>query len=139
MLSQETNMLEFNQCQKSDKALFNIYADLVCIIEKIDGCKNNAETSSTAKVRKHIPSGFSMSIISPFRSIENKHEVFRGKNCIEKFCKFLRNFAMKIINFKKKKMKLLTKEQQESYENAKICYICEKKFENEYLKERRIL
>ena len=35
--------------------------------------------------------------------------------------------TMKIINFKKKKMKLLTKEQQESYENAKICYICTKK------------
>ena len=33
---------------------------------------------------------------------------------------------MKIINFKKKK-KLLTKEQQESYENAKNCYICKKK------------
>ena len=34
---------------------------------------------------------------------------------------------MKIINFKKKKMKLLTEEQQEPYENAKICYICKKK------------
>ena len=35
---------------------------------------------------------------------------------------------MKIINFKKKKMKLLTKEQQQSYENEKICYICIEKF-----------
>ena len=139
MLSQETNILEFNQCQKSDQALFNIYADLVCIIEKIDGCKNNPEISSTTKVRKYIPSGFSMSIISPFRSTENKHEIYRGKDCIKKFCKFLRDFAIKIVNFKKKKMKLLTKEQQESYENAKICYICEKKLENEYLKEKRIL
>ena len=34
---------------------------------------------------------------------------------------------MKIIDFKKEKVKLLTKEQQESYENAKICYICKKK------------
>ena len=42
---------------------------------------------------------------------------------------------MKIINFKKKKMRLLTKEQQESYENAKICYICKEKFENKYLKK----
>ena len=33
---------------------------------------------------------------------------------------------MKIINFEKKKIKLLTKEQQESYENAKICYICKR-------------
>ena len=42
---------------------------------------------------------------------------------------------MKIINFKK--MNSLTKEQQESYENAKICYICKEKIENEYLKERK--
>ena len=38
------------------------------------------------------------------------------------FCESLREHAMKIINFKK--MKLLTKEQQESYENAKHCCIC---------------
>ena len=33
-------------------------------------------------------------------------------------------------------MKLLTKEQQESLENAKICYICKEKFENKYLKDK---
>ena len=27
-------------------------------------------------------------------------------------------------------MKLLTKDEEESYENAKICYICQEKFEN---------
>ena len=43
---------------------------------------------------------------------------------MKKFCEFLREHAMKIINFKKKKRKLLTKEQQESFENAKLCYIC---------------
>ena len=44
---------------------------------------------------------------------------------------------MKIINFKKKKIKLLTKEQQESYENAKICYICQEQFENKYFKNKK--
>ena len=44
---------------------------------------------------------------------------------------------MKIINSKKKKIKLLTKEQQESYENAKICYICKEKIENKYLKDKK--
>ena len=38
-----TKTLEFNQYQESDKALFVIYADLECLIEKIDGCKNNCE------------------------------------------------------------------------------------------------
>ena len=49
MSSEDTKILEFNQYQKSDKAPFIIYADLECIIEKIDGCKNNSENSSTTK------------------------------------------------------------------------------------------
>ena len=44
---------------------------------------------------------------------------------------------MKIIHSKKKKMKLLTKEQQESYENVKICYLCKEKFENQYLRDKK--
>ena len=78
-----------------------------------------------------------MSTISSFRSIGNKHDVYRDKDCINKLYESLRKHAMKIINFKKKKMKLLTKEQQESYENAKICYICKGKFENKYLKDKK--
>ena len=42
----------------SDKAPFIIYADLECIIGKVDGCKINPENSSSTKVSKHIPLGF---------------------------------------------------------------------------------
>ena len=34
-------------------------------------------------------------------------------------------------------MKLLTKEQQKSYNNGKICYICIEKFKNKYLKDKK--
>ena len=78
MPSEDTKMLELSQYQKSDKAPFIIYADLDCILEKINGWKNNPKNSSTTKVSEHIPSGFSMSAISSFRSIENKHNVYRG-------------------------------------------------------------
>ena len=44
---------------------------------------------------------------------------------------------MKIFNFKKQKMNLLTKKLQESYENTKICYICQEKFENKCLKDKK--
>ena len=64
MPSEDTKILEFNQYQKSDKATFIIYADLECIIERIDGCKNNPQNSSTKKLSDHIPSGFSISEIS---------------------------------------------------------------------------
>ena len=43
---------------------------------------------------------------------------------------------MKITNFEKKKIKLLTEEQKESYENAKIFYICKEEFENKYSEDK---
>ena len=55
---------------------------------------------------------------------------------MKKFCEFLREHAMKIIDFEKKKMKLLPKEPQEPCENSKICDICKEKFENKYLKDK---
>ena len=64
MSSEDTKISDFKQYQKSDKTLFIIYADLECIIKKIDGCKSNPENLSTTKVSKHIPSGLSMSTIS---------------------------------------------------------------------------
>ena len=76
-----------------------------------------------------------MSTISSFRDTENKQK--SGEDCMKTFCKFLREYVIKILNFKKKKMKLLTKDQQESYENAKICYICEETSECKYLKDKR--
>ena len=50
----------------------------------------NPEKSSTTKVGEHIPSGFSMSILSSFRYIENRYDVYRGKDCVKKLCEFLR-------------------------------------------------
>ena len=75
MPSEDTKILELSQYQKFDKVPFIIYVDLECLIEKINGWKNNPESSSTTKVSKYILSGFSMSTISLFRSIENKHNV----------------------------------------------------------------
>ena len=53
---------------------------------------------------------------------------------MKKFCESLREHTIETINFKKKKMKLLTKELQESDENSKICYIFKEKFENKIYK-----
>ena len=58
-----------------------------------------------------------MYTILSFKRIENKHDIYRGKDCMKKYCKSLRVNTMNIINFKKKKMASLTNEQQ----NVKIC------------------
>ena len=56
------------------------------------------------KAGEHIPSGFSMSTISSFKTIENKNNVYRGKGSMKKFGESLTEHAMEIINFNKKKL-----------------------------------
>ena len=81
MSPEDTKILELNQYGKSDKAPFIIDAYPESLIVKIDGRKNNP-----TKISKHIPSGFSMSTISPFKGIEVKHDdVYRGKDCMKNF------------------------------------------------------
>ena len=50
-------------------------------------------------------------MISSFRGIENKHDVYRGKDSMKTFFESLREHAIKIIDFKNE---IINKEQQES-------------------------
>ena len=102
MSFKDKKILEYNQHQKSDEVPFIICTDLKCIIEKIGRCKNNPLNSSKSKVSEHISPDFSMSTMSSFRGIENELDMGRGKDCMKNFCEFLRENAVKIINFKKK-------------------------------------
>ena len=79
---------------------------------------------STTKVSKHIPSAFSLPTISSFKSIENKRDVYRNKDCMKKFSESLRQHAMKIINFLKNEV--INKRADESYENSKYVIFVKK-------------
>ena len=65
----------------------------------------------------------------------NKRDVYRGKDCMKKFCES----AMKIIYIKKKEMKLLTNVQQESYEMQKPVLFVRKKLKINVLKMKNIV
>ena len=99
MLSEDTKIIESNQYKKYVEEPFITSTDPECLIEKTDGCKNNPENSYTTKVSEHIPSDFSMSIKSPFKSIENQHDVYRGKDCMKRFSECLREHTVEIIYF----------------------------------------
>ena len=62
-----------------------------------------------------------MSTIWGFDHIENKHTLYCGKDCMEKFCDSLKENAKNLIDFLKGRMLLLTKEELKSLENAKKC------------------
>ena len=48
-----------------------------------------------------------------------------------KFCKDLTEYATRIIDYEKKKIIPLTKEEKIHYNDQQICYICKKEFSND--------
>ena len=108
MPEEDNKILKYNQGEKSMKATF-IYADLESLLEKMNTCHNNSEKSSTTKINKHTPSGYSLFTQCSFDATKNKLDYYRGKNCMKNFCLDLIEHATKIINYEKKEMIPLTK------------------------------
>ena len=50
MPSPNNNLIKYNQGEKSLELPFIIYADLECLLKKIDTCYNNPDSSSTTKI-----------------------------------------------------------------------------------------
>ena len=128
MPTKDNNIIKYNQGEKSIKLSFIVYSDLECLLEKMSTCYNNPKESSTTKINKHTPSGYSIFTHCSFDKSKNKLSYYRGKDCMKKFCKDLTEHATKIINCEKKYMIPLTKEEEENYNNQKVCYICKKEF-----------
>ena len=124
----DNNILEYISGEKSLKVPFIIYADLECLLKKINTCSNNPDKSYTEKKAVHKPSGYSLVTCRSFDKLKNERKYYRREDCMKMFCKDLKEQAMKIINYEKKEMIPLTDEEKEVYENSEVCYICENFF-----------
>ena len=138
MPTKDNNIIKYNQGEKSIKLPFIVYADLECLLEKMSTCYNTPEESSTTKINKHTPSSYSIFAHCSFDKSKNKLNYYRGEDCITKFCKDLREHATKIINYEKKDMIPLSKKEEESYNNQKVCYICKKEFDKSDKKHHKV-
>ena len=135
MPSLNNNIIKYNQGDKSLKSPFIIYADLECLLKKINTCQNSPDLSSTTKINQHIPSGYSIYTSCSFDKSNNKLSYYRGEDCMKIFCKDLKDHATKIIDFKKKIMTPLTEEEEDNYNKENICYICKKEFNNDKVRD----
>ena len=128
MPKEYNKILKYNEGEKSMTVLFIFYADLECLIEKVNTCHNNPEKSSATKINKHTPSGYSLFTYCSFDTTINKLDHYRGKNCMKKFCLHLREHATKITNYEKKKMIPLTKKEEKKHNKQGLCHTCKKGF-----------
>ena len=82
-------------------------------------CHNNPKKSSTTKINKHTPSGYSLFTDCSFDTSKNKLGYYKSKNCMKNFCLDLKEHATKIINYEKKEMIPLTKEEKKIHREQK--------------------
>ena len=108
------------------RALFVNHADLVCLLEKLSTCHNDPEKSWKTKVNKHTLSGYSLFTCSSFDTTENKLDCYRDEDCMKGFCKVLKEHATRTINYEKKEIIPLTKEEEKMYHRQKILYMQKK-------------
>ena len=128
MPEEYNKILKYNEGEKSTRIPFIIYADLECLLEKMNTCHNNPEKSSTTKINKHTPSDYSLFTHCSFDTIKNKLDYYRGKNCMKNICLDLREHATKTINYEKKEMIPLTKKEDKKHNKQKVCHICKEIF-----------
>ena len=63
----------------------------------------NKKKQKQKKQTKYTPSGYSIFTSCSFDPTENKFDCHKEENCMESFCKDLREHAIKVINYEKKK------------------------------------
>ena len=119
MPTKDNNTIKYNEGEKSIKLPFVIYADLECLLKKVSTYINNPNESSTTEINKHTPSGYSIFTSCSFDESRNKLNYYRRDDCMKKFCKDLREHAMKIINYEKKRMVPLTTKEEICYNKQK--------------------
>ena len=113
MPNEDNKILKYNHGEKSMKAPFIIYADLESLLEKMNTCYDSPEKSSTTKINKHTPSGYSSFTYCSFDETKNKLRHDRGKNCMKNFCEDLKKHTTEIINYEKKRNDVVNKQRRE--------------------------
>ena len=89
-------------------------------------CQNNIEKSYTEKKTKHMLSGYSLFTNCSFEETNYsfdetnyKLDFYKSEDCMERFCKDLKENAMEIINYKEKEIIPLTNKEHKSYAKQK--------------------
>ena len=72
--------------------------------------------------------GYSLLANCSFDATKKKLNCYRGKDFMARFCKDLREHAMKTIDYEKKGMIPLTYKENKSCEKQNVCYIYKKEF-----------
>ena len=137
----KSNILQYSSGEKALKVPHSIYFDLESLLIPHQSPHNNPDKSYTEKKATHEPCSYAINLAKTYG--KNKCVKYRGKDCMKKFCKSLREIAMEIISAKEKPMIPLTDDENNQYEMQEFCHTCNERFCNDegdevYINRRKV-
>ena len=93
--------------------------------------------SSIRGINNHVPSGWCSHSEFAYGKVENPLKLYRGKDCVKKFCYHIIGEARCLYqSFPEKPMTPLTPNEMDRYKRSERCHICFKPFEEDNPKVR---
>ena len=134
------NILQFNNFHKQQQVPFVIYADFEAITEKISNCQPDDNQSYTNAYQKHTDCGYGYKLVCCYDDKYSKPLIiYRGEKAVYGFLEDM----LKEVKYCKKVMKKefnkplkMTKDDENKFEKAEECHICNKKYTDEDTKVR---
>ena len=108
-----------------------IYADFEAITEKISSCQPNNDKSYTEAYQKHTDCGYGYRIVCCYDDKYSKPATtYRGKKAVHKFMEAMLEevkYCKRVMKKEFNKPLRMTKDDEEKFQKAEKCHICDKK------------
>ena len=132
MPTKDNNILKFNNFHKQLPVPFVIYADFEAITEKISSCQPNNNKSYTEAYQKHTDCGYGYKIVCCYDDKYTKDvQYYRGEKAVYKFMEAMLvevKYCREVMKQEFNKPLRMTKEDEEEFQKAKACHICDRKY-----------
>ena len=133
----EGSLVAFHDGQNKFKVPFSMYADFESIFKPIKETSPNLEESYTKEINQYVPSGFCVYSKFSYGEVENPLKLYRGEDCVEEFCDYVKNEANRLYHmFPEKPMNHLTHEEWRKFNQGRKCHKRFKGFEQDNPKVR---
>ena len=97
-MPKQDSTIEFKDGQNQFKVPFIMYADFGSILELIESPNPNPNRSYTNEVNQHTPSGWCVKSKFAYGYVDNPLRLYRGKDCIETFCNYIKGEAHRLYH-----------------------------------------
>ena len=140
MPNKDENILKFKGFYKQLPVPFVIYADFEAITEKIDSCQRNDNKSYTEAYQNHRDCGYGYKVVCCYDDKYTKEEkIYRGEKAVYKFMEAMLKevkYCINVIQNEFNKPLKMTTDDEEKFQKADRCHICEQKYKKQDVRVR---